>query len=445
MAPFRKKHEALNRMRALHSARSEPIAVLDIGDNKIACLIVRPDGVRMDDQVLRISGVGHQLSRGIKSGVVVDMDAAEGAIRAAVDKAERMSGQTLSSIRLAVSAGKLQSHRISVDVDIGGYEITDKDMARAYRTAMSEFPLDGITLLHALPLNYAVDGRDGVCDPRGLFAERLTIDLHLVTTPAVPLRNLVHVVERCHLDVSAITAAPYAAGLSALTHDEREQGCVCIDLGGGSTGISVFTGNTMQFLDIIPVGSGHITSDIAHGLSTPRSVAERLKTMKGAAVIGPRDDYEQIEFPQVGDVKGGDHNVVQSPKVYLNRIIGPRIEETLELVQKRLVAAGFSAANCPHVVLVGGGSQLTGVKELAGRILSRQVRLGRPMRLTGLVDEALGPGFAAVAGGLAHGCFGPMDAVSQGQGGREASLRPSMDVSHLPLMQRAMYWVKENF
>ncbi len=446
MAPFRKKHEALNGIRVLPASRPEPLAVLDIGESKIACLIVRPEGVRREDQVLRIAGQGHQCSRGIRGGVVVDMDAAESAIRAAVDKAERMAGQTLSQVRLCLNAGNISSHHLSVDIDIGGHEVTDRDLMRAYHAAIAQFPTPGRSLLHALPTNYAVDGRGGVYDPRGMFAERLSIDLHLMTVPTVGLKNLRHVVERCHLDVAGITASPYAAGLSALTADEKKLGAVCVDLGGGTTGLSVFRDGTVQYADTIAVGSHHITNDIARGLSTPLAVAERLKTMKGAAVIGPRDDYEQIEFPQLGEGHNPAQSQVQSPKIYLNRIIGPRIEETLEMVAARLTAAGYTPAQCPRVVLVGGGSQLPGVREVATRILGRQTRLGRPMRLIGLIDGAEGPGFASATGGLMHGCFGPQDAVTTaGVFSQDPTRKREMPHAHLPVMKRAMAWVMENF
>jgi cell division protein FtsA len=255
-------------------------------------------------------------------------------------------------------------------------------------------------VLHALPTGYALDGQPGVTDPRGLMGRNLAVDMHVVTGEGAASRNLMLAVERCNLTVEAVVATPYASGLSTLVDDEAEMGVVLIDLGGGTTSIGVFAQGHLMHVDGVAVGGHHITMDLARGLSTRVSAAERIKTLYGAAIPAASDERDMIAIPSVDDDdREQGHHV---PRSHLVRIIRPRVEEILELARDRLKNAGFAGEAGRRVVLTGGACQLTGLPELARSVLGGQVRIGRPLGVKGLPEAAKGPPFAGAVGLLIY-------------------------------------------
>lgn len=384
-------------------------AALDIGSAKTVCFIARTEqtlaGLRP-----RAIGVGHVSTRGLRAGAVVDMDAAAESVRTAVENAERMAGHTVSEIILCAATGGLSSVRVSVDLDLAASEVTDRDLRRILAEALHQHREPGQVLLHALPLSWRVDGHRGVKDPRGMFGEQLGVDLHLVAAAADPIQNLIACVERCQLTVAGVAATPYAAGLSVLSPDERELGALVVDMGAHVTSLAVFAEGAMQHLDALPLGGAHVTSDIARGLSTPVQAAERIKALYGSALDSPDDDQVMIETPPVAGESQA--SMSQQPRALLNAVIRPRLEEIFELARDRLSAAGVDRAAGRSLVLTGGASQLPGVCELAGRVLGKQVRLGRPDALAGLGDAVSGPAFSACAGGVHRCVSGPSEAIS---------------------------------
>ena len=252
----------------------------------------------------------------------------------------------------------------------------------------------GRAVLHALPTGFSLDEQHHIVDPAGMIGEQLGVDLHVVTSEAAAARNLMLAVERCHLGVEAVIATPYAAGLSALVDDEAEMGCAVVDMGGGTTSVGVFANGHLVHADAIAVGGHHVTMDIARGLTTRVSAAERLKTLYGSAIASSSDERDMIAVPQVDEDERDVPNHL--PKSHLVRIIKPRVEEILELVRDRLQGAGFAAQAGRRVVLTGGASQLVGLPETARRILQGQVRVGRPLGIKGLPEAAKGPAFSAV-------------------------------------------------
>jgi cell division protein FtsA len=224
--------------------------------------------------------------------------------------------------------------------------------------------------------------------------------MHIVTGESAPLRNLELCISRCHLQVEAMVATPYASGLSALVDDETELGVACVDLGGGTTTISVFMDGQFVHADAIAIGGQHVTTDIARGLSTRIEDAERLKTMHGSALPSVSDERDMLSVLPISD---DDRDVPnQIPRAALTRIIRARIEEVLELVRDRLNRSGFQTMVGRRIVLTGGGSQLAGINEAARRILARNVRLGRPLGVTGLPEAAKGPAFSTPVGLLIY-------------------------------------------
>lgn len=384
-------------------------AALDLGAAKTVCFIARTEptlaGLRP-----RVIGVGHVSTKGVRAGAVVDMEAAAASIRAAVDNAERMAGQTVSELHVSAACGGLSSTRIAVDMELDQREVRDRDLRRVIHEAASVFDEPGRTILHALALSWRVDGHRGVRDPRAMVGEVLGVDLHLVSCAADPLQNLAACVEKAGYSVAGVAATPYVSGLAALTRDELELGVMVLDLGAQMTSLAVFAEGVLQHVDAMPVGGAHVTSDIARGLSTPMSAAERIKALNGSALDSPEDDQVMIEAPPLSG--GPASTMTQHPRAMLNAIIRPRLEEIFEMARDRVKSADAASAAGRGLVLTGGAAQMPGIAQLAGRVMSKQVRLGRPESLNGLGDAVSGPAFSACAGLIQRAVHGPGEALA---------------------------------
>ncbi|MCE1236823.1 MAG: cell division protein FtsA [Hyphomicrobiales bacterium] len=392
-------------MRPLSTRRATVVSVLDVGSTKVTCLIAKLTP-RAVDKVLpgrthdmTVLGYGMQRSRGMKSGMVVNLDEAEQSIRLAVDAAERMAGLTIESLILNITAGRLHSEVYRAHVDVATQAVDEADIQRVLAAGASHSLTDDRTLIHSLPIGYALDGARGIKDPVGMLGEKLAVDMHVVGAECAPVRNLELAVNRCHLEVETIVATPYASGLATLVDDEADLGVACVDMGGGTTSMAVFADGAFCHVDAIAIGGHHVTMDIAQGLSTRLADAERIKTLHGSALATSSDDHEVIGVSSVGAER---HDIVNVPRGALTRIIRPRVEEILELVRDRLANSGFAGRVGKRVVLTGGASQLTGVVEVARRILGRNVRLGRPLGIAGLPQAAKGAAFAAAVGLLIY-------------------------------------------
>ncbi len=423
--------------------QSSVIAVLDVGSTKICCLIA--EVIASKSQILgeepagqlKILGLGHQVARGTRQGAIVDMVESERAIRLAVDAAERMAGQTVDTVYVNVSGGRPQCRTYQGTHRLGGLEVSAADIAKViHQTQNTVEAGDQRIILHTTATGYSLDDARGIANPEGMFGDRLAVDLNVLSVDCGPMRNLALVIERCHLDISGFVIAPYAAGLSVLVRDEMAMGVACIDMGGGTTSISVFSGGQMIYADTIPVGGHNITMDIARGLCTPIAHAERMKTLYGSALPAVCDERELISVPLVGE-KGTDA-VNKVPRSMLTGIIRPRLEETFELVADRLKASGLAHFAGRRVILTGGASQLNGVRELAGSMLDRQVRLGFPQPLSGMPESARGPGFAVAAGLLNYATQPAQNTVAM------PDVRPETARDSKYLL-RVGQWIKESF
>ncbi|MFS2327065.1 cell division protein FtsA [Brucella sp. H1_1004] len=382
------------------------LTVLDVGSSKVSCVIARlrphEAGALLPGRTHRMEvlGIGHQRSRGVKSGVIIDLDAAEQSIRLAVDAAERMAGLTVDSLIVNISAGRLKSETFTASVNLGGHDVEQTDIRRVLAAGAKQALAAERHLVHSLPVGYTLDGERGIRDPLGMLGDSLGVDMHVLTADAAPLRNLELCVNRCHLSVEAIVATPYASGLAALVGDEAEMGAACIDMGGGTTTISVFSEGKFIHADAVAIGGSHVTMDVARGFSTRMEDAERLKVMYGSALPSAADDRDLISVPPIGDDERDVPN--QYPRSVLTRIIRARVEETLELVRDRLNQSGLGHIVGKRVVLTGGASQLPGMPEAARRILARNVRIGRPLGIAGLPEAAKGAAFSATVGLLIY-------------------------------------------
>ncbi|MCB1782428.1 MAG: cell division protein FtsA [Alphaproteobacteria bacterium] len=411
------------------------LAALDVGSSKIACFIGR---IIDDEGAFEVIGVGHRPSQGVKNGAVIDLDEAEAAIRHAVHSAENMAAQVMKGYPLRevianVSGLQASSHGHSVDVQINGHEITDNDVRRALARAQERESSQDFELLHTIPTFFRIDGQDGITEPRGMFAENMQVDVHLVAGDAPSLRNMAACVERSHLDISALCVSSYASGLAALVEDEMDLGCTVIDIGGGVTSFAVFHSGRMIYCDAVSLGGINVTKDIAQGLTTSIVDAERLKILYGSAMATQTDDSELIDVPRLGEDERSKPNHV--PRAFLIGIIQPRMEEILELVRGKMNDSGVGKIAGRRVVFTGGASQLPGIRELGQHVLDKQVRLGKPIRTLGLPDAVSGPAFTTAAGLLSyaaeHSDEMPAEIMAQ--------VRPES------VIERAKLWLRENW
>ncbi len=273
-----------------------------------------------------------------------------------------------------------------------------------------------------------------------MFGRVMGLEMLVVSMNEGVYQTLGHCVERAHLQFDGVVASPFASALAALEEDEMDLGAVCIDMGGGSTSVAVYSGGALVHVDSLPVGGAHVTQDIARGLSTSMAGAERIKTLHGSAIASANEDREMIEAPPRGDDPGA--GPVTAPRSMLKGIIAPRVEETLELLKERLKAAGALIDPGAGIVLIGGASQLAGVREVAVRVFDRPVRLGRPRRIPHLADAASGPAFCAAAGVLQRAAFGPREV---GPKRSRASARPSTPVDpRANVVTKAAAWLRDN-
>jgi cell division protein FtsA len=383
--------------RRRRNGRNGTFGVLDIGSTKVVCVIARVEGAGTEPRVL---GFGWQRSRGVRAGNVVDLEEAESAIRAAVGQAEEMADTQLRGAIVNLSCGQPESRHQRLQWPIGGRAVTEADLRAILGEGQRRSAEDGRETVHAFPLGFTVGATPGAEDPRGMVCDTLAARLHTVDAAQFSLRNLGACLLRCDLEVEELVSAPFAAGLATLVEDEKRLGATVIDMGGGTTTMAVFGEGHLLHTAQLPVGGWNVTNDLARGLSTPLVHAERLKTLHGGVLSAPDDEREWLPVPQVGEDE--DH-IQRMPRAFVVNIIRPRLEETFELAKDRLAAAGLSAEMGRRVVLTGGASQLVGARELAARVLDRQVRLGRSHAVRGLPETASGPAFATTLGLLAWG------------------------------------------
>ncbi len=415
--------------------KPETVAVLDIGSSKVVCLIgqVEPNfGVRL-------LGSGFGVSAGIKAGAVVDMDSVESAIRSAVQKAEREAGVAVQTVSVNFATRSLYSERLTAQTQFASGEVADRDVKRLLQTSLAEFTEPDQTILHAIPLDWSVDGEKNIQEPRGMFGASLDVNMHFVLAGVGPLRNLAHCIERCHLRMKSVMASPYAAGVAVLTDDEKDLGVTVIDMGGGLTSAAIFRDDKLVHVDAISVGGQNATNDIARGMMTPSEAAERIKMIYGSALHGADDDTETIPCPPMGaqDVL---HN---EPRSVLTGIIRSRVEETFEIIRDRIQEAELDIYSGRRIVLTGGGAQLNGVREVAEYVFNKHVRIGRPHGILGLKEALSGPDFAVAVGLLKHE-FAPSNEAISGPpdlSGRRYRKKHYAGGG----VGRTLQWLKENF
>jgi cell division protein FtsA len=344
----------------------------------------------------RVIGAATTRSRGVRLGEVDAMPETERAIRTALQAAQKMAAVRVDHAIACISGGAPRSYGLAGQVELTEGPVGEEDVARALSACVIPDYGDGREVLHAQPVNFAIDHRTGMNDPRGQIGQRLASDMHVLTIDGTLIQNILYCIQRCDLELAGLASSAYTSGISSLVEDEQELGAACVDMGGGSTGISIFMKKHMIYADAVRLGGDHVTMDISKGLQLPFASAERIKTFHGGVVATGMDDRDMIELG--GNTGDWDHDRRTVSRAELIGIIRPRVEEILEDVRSRLDAAGFEHLPSQQIVLTGGASLLPGLDVLAPRILGQQVRIGRPLRVQGLPQAATGAAFASAVG-----------------------------------------------
>jgi len=396
-------------MRQLRKAAMQRgvVAVIDVGSHKIAALVLKFDGATpfegtetvgsMAGQAdFRVIGAATTRSRGVRFGEIDTMAETERAIRTALQTSQKMANQRVDHAFVSFAGGRPRSYGLEGQLDLENRVVEDEDVARVM--AACDMPAYGAQreILHAQPVNFAIDHRSGLADPRGQVGAKLSVDMHMVSVDENAVHDMLYCTKRCDLELAGLGGSAYASGLSALVEDEQELGAACIDLGAGVTSLSIFIKKHMIYADAVRMGGDHVTGDISMGLKIPMAQAERIKTLYGGVVATGMDDRDMVDISsETGD---WEHDRRTASRAEIIGIMRPRVEEILEEVRARLDAAGFDHLPSRQIVLTGGGSQTPGLDELASRILGHQVRLGRPLRIQGLPQSMTGPAFSSVVG-----------------------------------------------
>jgi len=402
-------YQAQRAMRAMRKAAMQRgvIAVLDIGTSKVGCLILQFDGTQpiADNEGVtslagqsgfRVIGSATTRSRGVEFGEIVSMPEAERAIRTALQAAQKLANIKVDHAIACFSGAAPRSYGLTGSVEVESQIVTEQDIAQVLSACDVPDYGHGREVLHAQPVNFILDHRTGLSDPRGQIGRELSTDMHMLTVDQKVIHDLAYCIKRCDLELAGVASASYVAGLAAMVEDEQELGAACVDMGGGTTTVSVFLKKHMIFSETICMGGDHVTRDISMGLQIPLANAERIKTRNGGLFATGMDDRDMIETG--GDTGDWERDRRTVSRTELIGIMRPRVEEILEEVRARLDAAGFEHLPSQQIVLAGGASQVPGMDGLATRFLGHQVRLGRPLRIQRLPQAYSGPSCSALVG-----------------------------------------------
>lgn len=373
--------------------RDEIIVGLDIGTTKIAAIVgeITEDGID-------IIGIGTAMSRGLRKGVVVNIDATVQAIQKAITEAENMAGCEISTVYASISGAHvrgLNSHGI---VAVKDKEVREADLGRVIEAAKAvAIPMDR-EVLHVLPQQYIMDEQDGIRDPLGMAGVRLEAKVHIVTTAVTSAQNVVKCANRCGLQVADIVLEPLASAESVIEDDEKELGVALIDIGGGTVDILLYVDGAIVHTAVLPLGGSHITNDIAVGLRTPLESAEQIKKRYGCALPSLVDEEETIEVPSVG---GRNPRILA--RQLLVSIVEPRVEEIFEHIRQEIIRSGYWDSLAAGVVLTGGATIMEGIPEMAEAVLELPARRGMPRGVGGLTDVVKSPAYATGVGLVRYG------------------------------------------
>lgn len=418
------------------------VAALDVGVSKTVCLAARRDPVleMHPERPMRVLGVGHQTAPAIASGKPADFDACARAIQVAIEEASAMAGAPVRRVVAAYSGPGLASRIVRGAVRVKGAAVSGRDIDAVINAAALASPTPQLAILHIEPLRYMIDDGEGIADPYGLPCKMLAVEACIVTAPADAINALKMCVRAAGAEVEEIVAGPQAAALAVMSDEERDMGALLVDLGAGSIGLAAYAGEGLVYTETVSAGGVRLTRDLAAKLQTTFAAAERVKLHFGA-VGNACDPREAVQAPKLG--LDGRLEAATTLRGVIADTLTPRLTEMLLLARQQLSRAGFSGASGPQrAVLVGGGAQIPGVRELAAEILGMPVRLGRPVDLCGFDHGEAGPAFATSAGLLRHRFDNPeLEDVDD-------HFQPSL--THMAglmrdTMGKAWTWLRDNF
>ena len=420
---------------------SKVFGAINIGSFRISAMIA---GLSETGEMI-VLGSGHRQAQGITRGYVTDMAAATYAVRDAIERAEKLAGTSVSSVWIGCSGAGLSSKIAQVEVPIGGRRIEEEDIEHLLVAARDGLEPDGRMVLHAQPAHYTLDGAHGVANPKGLHAERLGVDVHVMCADGAPVRNITEAVQNAHLEVEAVVASPVAAGYACLSGEERELGVALIELGGEVTNVSVYAAGMLLGMTAIPMGSADITDAIASHFGIRRFQAERLKCVSGSAIASRTDHREMIPVNGPGEEQPGllarhadDKNRIS--RAELVSVITAQLDRQVSEISKALKVLGFGGQSGQQVVLTGGGAELAGIADYAQGALGRPVRTGKPPALKGLPEAHGVSGFSTLAGLVLYAAADPVDIRSIGP-----RYQTTTRLSGMALAQRVFQALKEYF
>ena len=376
------------------SKKNNYIVGLDIGTTKICCII----GETKDDEKIDIIGIGQYPSRGLRKGVVVNIDSTVESIKNAVEEAELMAGCEIDSVYVGIAGGHINSLNSHGIIAVKGTEIEQKDVDRVIEAAKAiAIPLDR-EVIHVLPQEYIVDNQDGIKNPLGMDGVRLEAKVHIVTAAVTSAQNIVKCVNKAGLTVSDIVLEQLASSESVLSPDERELGVAMIDIGGGTSDLAIFYQGAIKHTAVLTIAGAQMTNDIAIGLRTPNAEAEKIKQSFGCAYSPLIEEGDNIETPSVG---GREPRTV--PRQILSEIIEARTREMFELLDHEINESGYREIISSGLVLTGGAASMYGMADLAEDVFQSPVRVGTPIDLGGLVDVVNNPMYATCTGLIQYG------------------------------------------
>jgi cell division protein FtsA len=371
------------------STKDSIVVALDIGTAKVSCVV----GERNGSGGIDIVGLGTQPSVGLRKGVVINIEDTVRSIQGAVEEAEMMAGVEVQSVYASIAGGHIRSMSSQGMVPVKSGQVDQADVEKVLDGAQALRIPDDREILHVIAQEFLVDDQEGIVDPRGMSGVRLDAKVHVVTASVAAAQNVVRCCNITGLSVRDIVLSQLASSEAVLSGDEKDLGVCIVDIGGGTTDVAVYTGGAIRHTFVLPIGGGHISSDIAYGLRAPMKMAEMIKQRHGCAMVDMVEKNETFEVPHVG----GDR-VNETSRRMLAEIIQPRIEEIFELVRAELVRARYDDLLPAGVVLTGGATLLPGMPEVAERVLGVSARRGSPRGFGGLSDVVDSPIYSTGVG-----------------------------------------------
>ncbi|MDX1466204.1 MAG: cell division protein FtsA [Halomonas sp.] len=425
------------------SNASNMVVGLDIGTSKVVSIVGQPT----DDGGIEIAGIGSHPSRGMKKGVVINIESTVQSIQRAVEEAELMAGCDIHSVYVGIAGSHISSMNSDGVVAIKEREVASTDIDRVIDSARARAISEGQRVLHVLPQEFAIDTQGGIREPLGMSGVRLEARVHLVTAALNAVQNIEKCVRRCGLEVDSIILEQLASSHAVLTEDERELGVCMVDIGGGTTDIAVFTEGAIRHTAVIPIAGDQVTNDIAMALRTPTQHAEEIKVKYACALTQLAASDEMIKVPSVGDRPSRDLS-----RQSLAEVVEPRYEELFTLVRDELRRSGYEDLVAAGVVLTGGTARMEGVVELAEEIFHMPVRIACPQNVRGLADVVRNPIYSTGVGLLHYALLETRQGHGRQGAGNSMSAQPRRDDNTrrdagegTPALARIKGWFKGNF